>query len=169
GATSLDVLVTSPGRQAENASTLVRTLTRAAGVQVRVLSAEEEAQLAFTGAVAAMEPTDGLVAVCDMGGASTELAVGLPDGQPSWLRSTDLGALRLTTRCDLGERPGAKKIEAARREAERACAEMLPPLPARALAVGGSARALMKLAGPRLGGAELAAAVELLATSTHGS
>src|SRR5215470_9119056 len=38
GAKSIDVLVTSPGRQAENGAELVRALERAAAAPVRVLS-----------------------------------------------------------------------------------------------------------------------------------
>ena len=47
GAGSVEVLATAPGRQAENSAELVEAIERAAGVRVRVLSPEEEAQLAF--------------------------------------------------------------------------------------------------------------------------
>jgi exopolyphosphatase/guanosine-5'-triphosphate,3'-diphosphate pyrophosphatase len=169
GAESIEVLVTSPGRQAANAEQLLRTLERAAGVPVRVLSQQDEAELAYAGAVASVDLGPGLVAVCDMGGASTELAVGIGDEGPSWLRSADLGALRLTTRCGLGEQPTRAKVNGARDEVRRAFQEMLPPLPVTALAVGGSARALQKLVGPTLGEAELEEAIELLANKSFGS
>lgn len=170
GAQELDVLVTSPGRQAENADELVTAIERAAGAPVRVLSAEEEGLLAYEGAIAATGPHAGLVAVCDLGGASTELVLGLPGGTPSWIRSVDLGALRLTTRCELGEKPGADLVEAARAEVARRFAGVVPPLPRAALAVGGSARALRKLVGETdLGAEELERAIELLATKSHRS
>ena len=47
GAEALDVFLTAPGRQAENAEQLVSALTRAAGVPVRVLS---------TGATSRLKP-----------------------------------------------------------------------------------------------------------------
>src|SRR5437899_13010528 len=96
---SLDVFLTAPGRQADNAAELVAALSRAAGVKARVLSKEEEGTLAYRGAVL----TAGIelpprIAVCDIGGASTEIAVGSPSGEPDWIESVDLGSVRLTTR-----------------------------------------------------------------------
>lgn len=167
GATSIDVLVTSPGRQAENADDLLAVLGEASGASVRQLSAEDEGRLAYVGAVAAAGPIFGLVGVCDMGGASLELAVGLPGSDPSWMRSVDLGAVRLTTRCGLGEKPAPEALAAARHEIERAFRGFLPPVPTVALAVGGSARALRKLVGPTLGPEELEEAVALLSTKSH--
>jgi exopolyphosphatase/guanosine-5'-triphosphate,3'-diphosphate pyrophosphatase len=167
GAVRIDVLVTSPGRQATNAEALVTALAQAAAGPVRVLSAEEEGLLAFAGALASRDEEAGLVAVCDLGGASTELVVGMPTGAATWLRSVDLGALRLTTRFALGERPTAAAVEAAKAEAARCFAGVTPPLPGAALAVGGSARALRKLIGSgALGRDELAHAIELLETTS---
>jgi exopolyphosphatase / guanosine-5'-triphosphate,3'-diphosphate pyrophosphatase len=167
GAASIDVVVTSPGRQAANADELVAALEAASRATVRRLSAEDEGRLAYIGAVAAAGPIFGLVAVCDMGGASTELAVGVPGRDPSWMRSVDLGAVRLTTRCGLGEKPGEEALAAARAEVETAFWGFLPPLPTVALAVGGSARALRRLVGDALGPEELEEAVLLLSTKSH--
>jgi exopolyphosphatase / guanosine-5'-triphosphate,3'-diphosphate pyrophosphatase len=166
GADPVEVLVTSPGRQAANAAELVAALERAARGPVRVLGADEEARLAFRGAVGA-GATAGLVAVCDLGGASTEVAVGAPEADPSWLRSFDLGALRLTTRLLADERPGPKTVEAAQQAVRQAFAALTPPLPLEAFAVGGSARALRRIVGATLGRAELARACDVLATSAH--
>ena len=47
----LEVLITSPGRQAANGAILAATLEAAAGCPVRILSAAEEGRLAFLGAV----------------------------------------------------------------------------------------------------------------------
>ena len=46
------ILVTAPGRQAENAGELIAALERGARGPVRVLSSREEATLSFYGAVA---------------------------------------------------------------------------------------------------------------------
>jgi len=158
GAHSLDVLVTAPGRQAENGDELVVALTRAARHPVRVLTADEEAELSFAGAVALAEPEASVVAVVDLGGASTEIAVGRPETGPAWKRSVDLGALRLTTR--LQELDG--DVDAARAAVAEAFAGVTPPVPGAALIVGGSARALGRVAGDRLGPEELAEAVAVL-------
>ena len=159
---SLQVVVTSPGRQAENAGELVEAIERAIGMPVQALSAEEEARLAFAGAVASADPPARIVAVVDLGGASTELAVGPPDTGPAWFRSVDLGTLRLTTRLLDEQPPGQYAVEAARTAGAEAFAGIAPPLPGVALVVGGSARALGSVLGARLGRGELAAATSML-------
>ena len=149
---SLDVFLTAPGRQASNADELVFALSRAAGVQARVLTKDEEGTLAYRGAVLTAE-TDlpSRVAVCDIGGASTEIAIGSPAGEPDWIESVDLGSIRLTTRAgDMRE------------EAEDEFAHLAPPSVEAALAVGGSARAARRLVGAELGKEELAEALRIV-------
>ena len=154
---SLDVFLTAPGRQSGNAEQLVASLARAARHPVRVLSTDEEGRLAYGGAVATSDvPLPGTIAVCDVGGASTEIAVGSPRTPPSWVRSVDLGSVRLTARVD--------GLTEARREAACVFAEVAPPRVEAALAVGGSARATRRLVGPWLGEAELAEALRLVET-----
>jgi exopolyphosphatase / guanosine-5'-triphosphate,3'-diphosphate pyrophosphatase len=153
---SLDVFLTAPGRQAGNAEELVAALTRAAGVQARVLTKEEEGTLAYRGAVlTAGTPLPSRIAVCDIGGASTEIAVGEPAAAPDWIESVDLGSVRLTARAgDMGT------------EAGTAFAGLEPPKVEAALAVGGSARAARRLVGAKLDEVELAEALRLVETSS---
>ena len=151
---SLDVFLTAPGRQATNADELVSALSRAAGVQARVLTKDEEGTLAYRGAVLTAE-TDlpSRVAVCDIGGASTEIAIGSSAHEPDWIESVDLGSVRLTTRAgDMHE------------EAEAQFAHLAPPSVEAALAVGGSARAARRLVGAELGEEELAEALRIVET-----
>src|SRR5262249_2278112 len=90
GAESGDGLGTAPGRQAANAERLLEAVGRAAKQEPQVLSREDEGRLAFAGAVAAA-PTDAkVVAVVDLGGASTEVAVGRPEAGAVWIRSFDI-------------------------------------------------------------------------------
>jgi exopolyphosphatase / guanosine-5'-triphosphate,3'-diphosphate pyrophosphatase len=153
---SLDVFLTAPGRQATNAGELVAALSRAAGVQARVLTKEEEGTLAYRGAIrTAALALPGRIAVCDVGGASTEIAVGDPSGLPDWIESVDLGSVRLTTRA--GDMHS---------EAEEAFAHVEPPPVEAALVVGGSARAARRLVGAELGEAELAEALRIVRTAT---
>jgi exopolyphosphatase/pppGpp-phosphohydrolase len=151
------VFLTAPGRQSDNAEDLVAALRRAAEHSVRVLSTEEEGRLAYGGAVATadMELPE-RIAVCDVGGASTEIAVGSPGQAPDWVASVDLGSVRLTARAD--------DFDGARREAADAFAALRPPQVELALAVGGSARATRRLVGPWLGDAELREALWLVET-----
>ncbi len=153
---SLDVFLTAPGRQAGNAAELVAALSRAAGLQARVLTKEEEGTLAYRGAVltAGIE-LPSRVAVCDIGGASTEIAVGRPNGAPDWIESVDLGSVRLTTR--------AGDMQS---EAEDAFAHLAPPPVEAVLAVGGSARAARRLVGSELGEDELAEALRIVESTS---
>jgi exopolyphosphatase / guanosine-5'-triphosphate,3'-diphosphate pyrophosphatase len=152
---SLDVFLTAPGRQAGNADELVTVLTRAAGVPARVLTKEEEGTLAYRGAVlTAGIPLPSRIAVCDIGGASTEIAVGDPGSEPEWIESVDLGSVRLSAR--------AGDMAAETRDA---FAGLEPPAVEAALAVGGSARATRRLVGSDLGAAELAEALRLVEKS----
>lgn len=156
---SLDVFLTAPGRQSDNAEELIASLRRAAEQPVRVLSTDEEGRLAYGGAVATADiELPARIAVCDVGGASTEIAVGSPGHAPDWVASVDLGSVRLSARAD--------DLEHARREAAAAFAELEPPRVELALAVGGSARAARRLVGSWLADAELTAALQLVETNT---
>ena len=95
------------------------------------------------------------IAVCDIGGASTEIAVGSTDAEPDWIESVDLGSVRLTTR--------AGDMET---EATDAFGHLEPPSVEAALAVGGSARAARRLVGSDLDDAALAEALRLVETSS---
>ncbi len=153
---SLDVFLTAPGRQASNAAELVTALSRAAGVQARVLTKEEEGTLAYRGAVlTAGVELPSRIAVCDIGGASTEIAVGSPAGEPDWIESVDLGSVRLTTRA--GDMHS---------EAEDAFAHLAPPPIEAVLVVGGSARAARRLVGAELSETTLAEALQIVETTS---
>jgi exopolyphosphatase/guanosine-5'-triphosphate,3'-diphosphate pyrophosphatase len=156
----VEVLVTSPGRQAENGRKLVSRLVETTGATTRVLSADEEGALAWRGAVSTASNVPSPVAVCDVGGGSAQIAVGtLADG-PTWVRSVDIGSLRLTRRAFHGDPPTRADIERANAAIAEAFDGVAPPLPRAALAVGGTARALRRIAGEQLAADELATAVE---------
>lgn len=161
GCRRIEIIAASPGRQAGNAGKLVRSLAVAARAPVRVLSQDEEALHAYEGALHVAGSPGGSVAVCDVGGGSTQVVVGT-DGGPVWLRSVDVGSLRLTTRMLSFGPPTKRAVAAARAEVERLFEGFTPPLPQRALAVGGSARALRKLCGASFGQEDLRAAIHLL-------
>ena len=164
GVEHLEVLITSPGRQATNGRELAEILGDAADCPVQVLSALEEGRLAFLGAIEATGPPPRrLVAVVDVGGGSAQLVVGTRRTGPQWLRSIDLGSQRLTSRLLSSDPPGAAALERARAEVETYLADLDPPTPRLALAVGGSARAAKRIVGSRLGAPELQEALALLA------
>jgi exopolyphosphatase / guanosine-5'-triphosphate,3'-diphosphate pyrophosphatase len=164
GAARIEVLVTSPGRQSANGAELAAAIRRGGGHEPRLLSAEDEARLGYAGALAATRTGSGPIAVCDVGGGSAQLAIGAPDGEPAWLRSIELGSLRLTRRLLAGDPPTPERLLAAADAVQAALDGMAPPLPQTALAVGGTARALKKIVGPTLGPGQLAEALDVLAS-----
>jgi len=154
-ADAVAAVVTAPGRQGRASTELVEALGKAVGSPVRVLTAEEEGRFAFVGATERLEPDGGIVAVCDVGGGSTELVVGTVLLGPAWVRSADIGSLRLTRVCLNADRAGTKAVDRARQIVARELEEFDAPQADVALAVGGSARAAAKIAGRRLGREEL--------------
>jgi exopolyphosphatase/guanosine-5'-triphosphate,3'-diphosphate pyrophosphatase len=162
GVDDITVLVTSPGRQSANGEELARAIVGAAGVRARLLSAAEEASLAYAGALATAPIAGSNIAVCDVGGGSAQIAVGLPFGTPTWIRSIDIGSLRLTRRHVESDPPRRRELLAARSELDELLAGITPPTAVAALATGGTARSLQKLVGGTLGRAELAEALEIV-------
>jgi len=136
------------------------------GAEIERTGRISKAKLAATGATVRRlcGHADGVVAVCDVGGGSTEIAIGLPAASPAWCCSLDLGSLRITRRYFRHLSPRDREIEAARSAVRDALGALGPPRPAaiHALASGGTARALRKLVGARLGRDELHDALEIL-------
>jgi exopolyphosphatase/guanosine-5'-triphosphate,3'-diphosphate pyrophosphatase len=163
GCERIDVLVTSPGRQARNGNKLVSRLGEATGASARILRPEEEGELAWYGAVGAAEDPPDSVAVCDVGGGSTQLVVGTLSGGPAWAHSVDLGSLRLTERALGTTPPGQGDLDAARAQVEEAFMDLAPPLALAAIATGGTARALRRVVGTKLEPETLASAARKLA------
>jgi exopolyphosphatase / guanosine-5'-triphosphate,3'-diphosphate pyrophosphatase len=155
-------VVTAPGRQSANAGDLLDVLHGAVGVAPRVLSARSEGRFAYLGAVAAAGVLPGLIAVCDVGGGSTEVAFGGRWIEPDWVDSIDLGSLRLSSRFFADGTASRSSVRAARAEVRMHLEQMGDATPDVALAAGGSARALRKLVGRTLGRDELQAAIEML-------
>ncbi|HEY7017093.1 MAG TPA: hypothetical protein VH297_01380 [Gaiellaceae bacterium] len=162
GCERIEILVTSPGRQSANSDEFADALAHGTGVPVRILSSDEEGMLAWDGAVAAIEDPPESVAVCDVGGGSAQLVVGTVRGGAAWVRSVDLGSLRLTTRL-LGDDPTPEQaVELAREAASEAFSGIVPPVAQLALAAGGTARALRRVT-PVLDAEGLEGAIEELA------
>jgi len=157
------VIVTAPGRQGAAAAELTAALEAATSLPVRVLTAESEGRLAYDGAVArVVGDLPDVVAVVDVGGGSTEVVVGTPLLGAAWVRSADVGSLRLTRSQLADDPPSAAQIRGAAEAVGRALAGMSPPRPSLARAVGGSARALTKIVGRRFDADDLERAVKIL-------
>ncbi len=161
---TLETVITAPGRQGDSPGRLVRSLASATGGSVRIVTPEEEGRLAYAGAVAHAGVDDGVIAVCDVGGGSTEIVVGMPLLGPAWVRSVDVGSLRLTLSLLHGDPPPPGRIEAAREVIRQAFAAIGPPKPELALATGGSARAIARVVGGPYGADDLGRLVQSLSS-----
>ncbi|MGQ0744807.1 MAG: Ppx/GppA phosphatase family protein [Acidimicrobiales bacterium] len=109
---------TSAARDATNASDFLLAAEKATGIRPELLSGEEEARLSFAGAMAELAAGAGPYLVADIGGGSTELAVG-PDaydlglprgGDPIGVFSLDVGCLRISERYLHSDPPAPEEL-----------------------------------------------------------
>jgi exopolyphosphatase/guanosine-5'-triphosphate,3'-diphosphate pyrophosphatase len=148
GAQEIRVVGTAAIRDAANREELLEAVRSRCELPVQVLDGREEARLAFLGATRTLrEPLDCQVAVVDVGGGSTEVAVGHADGAPTWSESCKLGSGALADAYLRHDPPSAAEVEAIRAHATRALANLEPPPAQAAVAVGGSATSLRRLIG----------------------
>jgi len=90
-------VATSAVREAENRAVFLRRANVEAGISVEIISGVEEARLIHLGVLQAVPVFDQRLLLCDIGGGSTELLVGLK-GETLAARSMKLGSHRLTQR-----------------------------------------------------------------------
>jgi len=141
---TVDVIATSALRRANDAASFAAGVEALTGIAPRILSGDEEATYSFLGATFGIA-TAGPLGVLDVGGGSTELAVGTRESVERTM-SLEVGAVRLSERFPalLGGRAldvagRAALVAAARRDARA----ILAPLAAlrgfnRLLVVGGT-------------------------------
>ena len=92
GAEKLGIFATSAARDAANGEEFIRAVAKAAETEPQILSGNEEAELSFLGASAATK--EDRCGVIDIGGGSTEFAIGTRKGiEVSF--SCQMGAVRL--------------------------------------------------------------------------
>lgn len=97
---------TSALRDASNSREFIRFMKEKLGLEITVLSGEEEAELTFRGAVSEFSSlgADQPLAVLDIGGGSTELTTGIGASVAGTV-TLDLGCVRLTERILLSSPP----------------------------------------------------------------
>lgn len=163
GAEHVRVVGTAALRAFADPAVLCRLVHDRAGVDIEILPPEEEARLAFVGATGTLaDPPTTEVAVVDVGGGSTELAVGTVQGGVRWWTSVPVGSAVLTAAHVKGDPPSPAELAALRGAADHEIGRLAPPRPAVAYAVGGSAASLPRIVGPCVTPAAAARAIELL-------
>jgi exopolyphosphatase/guanosine-5'-triphosphate,3'-diphosphate pyrophosphatase len=110
--TRMRFCATSATRDSSNAQVFARGVHERLGVWPEVLSGEEEAALAFDGAVRNLRtPPELPVLVVDIGGGSTELVLGDESG-PVSSQSMDIGSVRLHERHLRADPPTPAQVDA---------------------------------------------------------
>ncbi|HSC57157.1 MAG TPA: Ppx/GppA phosphatase family protein [Nitrospira sp.] len=120
-------VATSAVRDAKNRQEFVDQVIAETGLDVEILSGEEEAQRTMLGIRSGLSGDITDVLALDIGGGSTEFIIAR-QGQAPIVRSIDMGVVRLSERLLLHDPPTGEEIEQARtwirRETTKALAEM---------------------------------------------
>lgn len=104
-------VATSGSRDAVNSEDFFEEVRREAGIAVRVISGEEEAQLSFRGALPGDAADPASIAVLDIGGGSTEIVGKEERGEALFRYSFDMGCVRLSERFLLSDPPEDSQIQ----------------------------------------------------------
>jgi exopolyphosphatase / guanosine-5'-triphosphate,3'-diphosphate pyrophosphatase len=166
GAGQIEAVATAAIRKAVNRDELASAVERHAGIPLRVLSEEDEARLSFIGATRSLAvPPQDTVAVVDVGGGSSEIAVGTMAAGVQWWASLPIGSGLLADGYLHSDPPTAQELENARLHAAGAFEGLDAPAAAEAVAVGGSATSLRRLVGAELRHDALERSIRILATT----
>ncbi|MDQ0992292.1 Ppx/GppA phosphatase family protein [Streptomyces sp. V3I7] len=114
GVEDLLPFATSAVREASNVDEVIARVYKATGVELKVLTGDEEARLTFLAVRRWFGWSAGKLLVLDIGGGSLEIASGI-DEEPDAAVSLPLGAGRLTAGWLPGDPPTAEAVRALRR------------------------------------------------------
>ncbi|HEV7918458.1 MAG TPA: hypothetical protein VGO97_02680 [Solirubrobacterales bacterium] len=163
GAIMIRAVATAAARDAGNRDELVRVIAERSGLTIDVLDTADEARLAFRGATRLLRPDhDGAVAVIDVGGGSSEIAVGTPAQGVHWSRSFRVGSGIVAKQFLDSDPPARVECDAARIHITAIFADCEFPTAERAIAIGNTSLSLARLTGAELGRAGLESVIDLL-------
>lgn len=135
-------------RDAANGDHLIERLEVALRTQVRVIEGDEEAELAYRGAIAGLSIYNEPVMVIDLGGGSLDVATGVGD-DIDFTATFPIGATRMTALHATTDPLSKKEIKAVKGDVEERCEEVFEILrrrgPMRVVVVGGTGRAIGRL------------------------
>ena len=111
------VTATSAVRDAANKNEFLSLVKEIVGFEIQILSGEEEAKYTYLGAISQTKVESNSILVVDIGGGSTELAMG---DSSQWLRgiSVDMGCVRFNERYLVHNPPYPEEIGECRRSLE---------------------------------------------------
>ncbi|TML27453.1 MAG: Ppx/GppA family phosphatase [Actinobacteria bacterium] len=143
-------IATSAIRDAENGEAFLGEIEWSYGFATRLLSGHDEALMTYRGVTSERAVGEGTVIV-DIGGGSTELIAGEPDGV-RWHDSLDIGSVRLTERFVHSDPPTGDELSACAAAVQALLAERVPDdIRERATAAIGVAGTITSIAALALG------------------
>jgi exopolyphosphatase/guanosine-5'-triphosphate,3'-diphosphate pyrophosphatase len=149
------LIATSALRDAGDGPQFLALVERELGLPWRLIGGEEEAALAFRGAIASLPALSGRILVFDIGGGSTELAIGrvAPNSatRPDYSCSLNVGAVRLTERFFASDPPSTGQWRAAANHTRELLSQNVPAQVRRVDAGIGVAGTITTLVANRLG------------------
>ena len=114
GAQQIRAIATSAVREATNGAEFCKRVADEVGVEIEVISPREEGRLSFLSVARAFDVNDKAVAVADIGGGSTEIVLAA-NGVVEDVYPTQLGAVRVSEECGLGDKCAGRRLERAER------------------------------------------------------
>ena len=169
GATELVAVATAAIRSASNRDELCDAVEQAIGQPLNILAGDEEARLSFVGAARTLAtPPTGTMAVVDVGGGSTEVAIGSPDGSVEWSESFRIGSGFLADSYLRSDPPSVAELQAVRDHVTGVFEGLETPPAETAVAVGGTATSLRRLVGAELAHETLERGVRVLSLTPIG-
>jgi exopolyphosphatase/guanosine-5'-triphosphate,3'-diphosphate pyrophosphatase len=99
---------TSALRDAENKSEFINRAMDKSGIKVEVISGEEEAYYGYLGVSRSLDLQDFMI--MDVGGGSTEF-IRIENGEKKYLKSLNIGSVRLNERFSLKDPPDKKQLD----------------------------------------------------------
>ena len=127
GVEKIRFCATSATRDATNRHLFVDGVRERLGIELEVITGEEEAALSFAGAIKDLDPSNGPFLVVDIGGGSTEFVFGTSTVEAA--RSVNIGCVRMTERHFASDPATAEQIESARNDIQVAIAQAAAVVP----------------------------------------
>jgi len=127
GVEKIRFCATSATRDATNRHLFVDGVRDRLGIELEVISGDEEAALSFAGAIKDLDPSSGPFLVVDIGGGSTEFVFGTSRVEAA--RSVNIGCVRMTERHFASDPATAEQIESARTDIQAAIAQAAAIVP----------------------------------------
>jgi len=127
GVEKIRFCATSATRDATNRHLFVDGVRDRLGIELEVISGDEEAALSFAGAIKDLDPSNGPFLVVDIGGGSTEFVFGTSTVEAA--RSVNIGCVRMTERHFASDPASVQQIESARTDIQAAIAQAAAVVP----------------------------------------